>query len=121
MSGINNSNNNNSLFKSCAGDIANPVTHTALDFFEKPSVLVNYESAFDQEVFAQVGASGPTLEFVVSGDNRNCIDLNYIHLSLVAAIYDEESVETKSKQAMQLELSLLTTQCTASFHKLNFT
>ena len=91
MSVINNSNNNNSLFKSCAGDIANPVTHTALDFFEKPSVLVNYESAFDQEVFAQVGASGPTLEFVVSGDNRNCIDLNYIHLSLVAAIYDEES------------------------------
>ena len=101
MSGINNSNNNNnSLFKSCAGNIANPVTHTALDFFEKPSVLVNYESAFDQEVFPQVGASGPTLDFVVSGDNRNCIDLNYIHLSLVAAIYEEGRNKIKASDGV---------------------
>ena len=77
-------------FKSLAADIANPVTHTALDFFEKPSVLVNCESAFDQEVFTQYGPNGPTLDFVVSGDNRNCIDLNYIHLSLVASIYDAD-------------------------------
>ena len=35
-------------FTSIAADIANPVTHTALDFFEKPTVLVNYESGFDQ-------------------------------------------------------------------------
>ena len=95
-SGSNNINNNNSVFKSSAADVAYPVTHTALNFFEKSSVLVNYESAFDQEVFPQVGASGPTSDFVVSGDNRNCIDLNYIHLSLVAAIYDEEG-RTKIK------------------------
>ena len=48
-------------FNSLATDIANPVTHSALDFFEKPSVLVNYESGFDQEIFPQVGCNGPTL------------------------------------------------------------
>ncbi|XP_075250760.1 uncharacterized protein F54H12.2-like [Convolutriloba macropyga] len=58
--------------------------------------ILNYESTFDQQVFPQVGASGPTLDFVVSGDNRNCIDLNYIHLSLVADVYDEEG-RTKIK------------------------
>ena len=52
-------------FNTAASDIANPVTHSALDFFEKPSVLINYECSFDQEVFPQVGASGPTLDFVV--------------------------------------------------------
>ena len=45
--------NSNLEFKSLADDIANPVTHTALDFFEKPSVLINYESGHDQEVFPQ--------------------------------------------------------------------
>ena len=39
-------------FTRLATDIANPVTHTALDFFEKPIVLVNYESGFDQEIGA---------------------------------------------------------------------
>ena len=68
----------NTSFKSLATDIANPVTHTAVDFFEKPSVLVNYESAYDQKVFTEYGPNGPTLDFVVSGDNRKCIDMNYI-------------------------------------------
>ena len=77
-------------FNTAASDIANPVTHSALDFFEKPSVLINYECSFDQEVFPQVGASGPTLDFVVCGDNRNCIDLNYIHLGITAAIYNAD-------------------------------
>ena len=43
-------------FTSIAADIANPVTHIALDFFEKPNVLVNYESGFDQEIYPQFGS-----------------------------------------------------------------
>ena len=85
-------------FKSLADDIANPVTHTALDFFEKPSVLINYESGHDQEVFPQTGPRGPTLDFVISGDQRNCIDMNYIHLAVQAAIYNpdgNEKIKTK--------------------------
>ena len=64
--------------------------------FKSPSVLVNYESAYDQEVFTQYGPNGPTLDFVVSGDNRNCIDMNYIHLSLVASIYDKDGRDSES-------------------------
>ena len=77
-------------FTSLATDIANPVTHTALDFFEKPNVLVNYESGFDQEIYPQVGSRGPTLDFLISGDQRNCLDLNYIQLGLQVAIYTAE-------------------------------
>ena len=74
-------------FTSIAADIANPVTHTTLDFFEKPNVLVNYESGFDQEIYPQVGSRGPTLDFLISGDQRNCIDLNYIQLGIQVSIY----------------------------------
>ena len=35
-------------------EIASPVTHSALDFFEKPNVLINYEGSYDQEVFPHV-------------------------------------------------------------------
>ena len=55
-------------FTTLAADIANPVTHTALDFFEKPNVLVNYESGFDQEIYPKVGSRGPTLHFLICGD-----------------------------------------------------
>ena len=74
-------------FTTLAADIANPVTHTALDFFEKPNVLVNYESGFDQEIYPQVGSRGPTLDFLICGDQRNCIDLNFLQLGLQVAIY----------------------------------
>ena len=70
--------NSNLEFKSLADDIANLVTHTAVDFFEKQSVLINYESGHDPEVFPQTGLTGPTLDFVISCDQRNCIDMNYI-------------------------------------------
>lgn len=77
-------------FSSAASDIANPVTHSALDFFEKPAVLVNYESSFDQEIFPIGGCTGPTLEFVVTGEHRNCIDMNFIQLNMQAAIYSPD-------------------------------
>ena len=96
-------NSSSTEFNSLAADIANPVTHSALDFFEKPSVLVNYESAFDQEVFPQVGCTGPTLEFVVGGDSRNCVDLNLIQLSAQTAIYNPEgSAVVKKDEASKV-------------------
>ena len=68
-------------------EIANPVTQSALDFFEKPSVLINYEGSFDQEVFPHVGCRGPQLDFFVTADSKNCIDLNRICLSLEVTPY----------------------------------
>ena len=55
------SNNATALF-SRSTEVANPVTHSALDF-ERPSVLINYEGSFDQEVFPHVGFRGPQLDF----------------------------------------------------------
>ena len=45
------SNNNATALFSRSTEIAIPVTHSALDFFERPSVLIIYEGSFDQEVF----------------------------------------------------------------------
>ena len=50
-------------FSGSAMEFASPVTHSALVFFEKPNVLINYECSYDQEVFPHVGCRGPQLDF----------------------------------------------------------
>ena len=72
------SNNNATASWSRSTEIANPVTHSALDFFERPSVLFTYEGSFDLEVFPHVGCRGPQLDFFVTAENQMCIDLNRI-------------------------------------------
>ena len=88
------SNNNNAtaLFSRLT-EIANPVTHSALDFFERPSVLVNYEGSFDQEVFPLVGCRGPQLDSFATAENKNCIDLNRICPSLEVCLYQPDGTE----------------------------
>ena len=86
------SNNATALF-SRSTEIANPVTHSALDFFERPNVLVNYEGSFDQEVFPHVGCRGPQLDFFVNAENKNCIDLNRICLSLEVCLCQPDGTE----------------------------
>ena len=49
--------------------------------------MINYEGSHDQEVFPQVGCRGPQLDFVVTSDNRNLVDLNKIVLDIDCAIY----------------------------------
>ena len=41
-----------------SSEIANTVTHTALDFFDQPRVRIFYEGSFNEEVFPQVGCRG---------------------------------------------------------------
>ena len=47
------------VLENASADIANPVTHSALDFFEAPSVLVTYDGSHDQEYFPQMDVVGP--------------------------------------------------------------
>ena len=75
--------------------IPNPVTHSALDFFKRPSVLFNYESSSDKEVFPHVGCRGSQLVFLVTADNKNCIALNRIFLSLEVFLYQPDGREVK--------------------------
>ena len=77
-----------------ASEIARPVTHRALDFFEQPTVLTNYEGSIDLEVFPHVGCRGPQLGFVVSAENKKCIDLNrLLCLALEVCIYGPDGKE----------------------------
>ena len=86
----------NNLFVGNSTEIAKPVTHSALDYFEKPEVMINYEGAYDQEVFPHVGCRGPQLDFFVAAEAKNLIDLNRIVLSVEVAIYHEDG-KTKAK------------------------
>ena len=77
-------------FSGSTMDLASPVTHSALGFIEKPSVLINYEVSYDQEVFPQLGCRGPQLDFFITAEEKNLIDLNRIVLSVKVGIYTEE-------------------------------
>ena len=76
-----------------SSEIANPVTHSALDFFDRPSVLINYKGSFDQEVFPHVRCRGPQLDFFVTPENKNCIDVNRICLAVEICIYQADGSE----------------------------
>ena len=87
---MNTSSSNQNLYFVASSEIANPVTHSALHFFGRTSVLINYEGSFDQEVFPHVGCRGPQLDFFVTSDNKNCIDLNRICLGLDVKLYNSD-------------------------------
>ena len=61
---MNTSSSNQKLLFGASSEIANPVTHSATDFFESPSVLMNYIGSSDQEVFPQEGFRGPQVNFL---------------------------------------------------------
>ena len=88
MNGSSSSSSNSIHFHGGASEVAEPVNHSALDFFERPSVLINYEGSHDQEVFPQVGCRGPQFDFVVTSYNRNLFDLNKINLDLEGALHE---------------------------------
>ena len=71
-------------------EIAKPVTHSALEYFDKPEVMINYEGAYNHEVFPHVGCRAPQLDFFVAAEAKNLIDLNRIVLSVEVAIYQED-------------------------------
>ena len=58
--------------------------------------MINYEGAYDQEVFPHVGCRGPQLDFFVAAEAKNLIDLNRIILCVEVAIYLEDG-KTKAK------------------------
>ena len=60
---MNTSSSNQNLHSGASSDFANPVTNSALDIFERPSVLIIYERSFDQDIFHHVGSRGPQLDF----------------------------------------------------------
>ena len=83
-------------FSGSAKEIASPVTDSALDFFEKSNVLINYEGSYDQKVFPHVGCRGPQLDFFVTTEAKNFTKLNRIVLSVKVGVYTEDG-NTRAK------------------------
>ena len=52
--------------------------HSSLDLFEKPALLVTFDGSFCQKLGPVYSPNGPMLEFEVSGDRNNFIDLQKI-------------------------------------------
>ena len=98
----------NNLFVGNSMEIAKPVTHSVLDYFEKPEVLINYEGAFDQEGFPHVGCHGPQLDFFVAAEAKNLIDLN----CSVLAVYQEDG---KTKVTLMQSFPTILTATIATY------
>ena len=61
-------------------------THSSLDLFEKPPLLVSFEIAFTQKNGPSYSPDGPMLEFEVLGDRNNFIDLQRTRLEIVLRV-----------------------------------
>ena len=83
------SNNIATALFSRSTEIANPVIHSALDVIERPSVLINYEGSFDQEVFPSRRLPWTPIGFFC---NRR-IDLNRICLPIEVFLYQPDGTE----------------------------
>ena len=66
--------------------IPSEATHIALDFFEKPPLLVTFDQAFEQKTGPLYSSTGSSLEFEIVGDRNNFIDLQKIYLEVMCCI-----------------------------------
>ena len=57
-------------------------SHSSLDVFERAPLLITFDSSFEQRIGPLYTPNGPTLEFVVTGDRTNSIDLRNIYLEV---------------------------------------
>ena len=50
-------------------------THSSLELFEKPALLITFDGSFHQKVGPVYSPNGPIVEFELAGDRNNFIDL----------------------------------------------
>ena len=62
--------------------LPNEATHSSLDLFGKQPLLRTFENAFDQKIGPVYSPNGPMLEFEITGDRNNFVDLqkNYLEI-----------------------------------------
>ena len=68
-------------------------SHTSLDIFERPQLLVNFDGSFEQKIGPLYAPNGPTLEFEVKGDRTNFIDLQNIYLEVKCKIVKADNTK----------------------------
>ena len=84
-------------------------THSSLDLFEKPPLLVTFENAFTQKIGPSYSPDGPMLEFEVLGDRNNFIDLQRTRLEIVARVVQNNGnvLRTHATEAAQRDTPYL--------------
>ena len=75
--------------------LPNEATHTSLDLFERPSLLVAFDGAFEQRIGPVYSPNGPTLEFKVVGDRNNFIKLQDIFLEISCSIHQHNGADLR--------------------------
>ena len=104
--------------------IPSGTTHSTLDLFEKPPLLVTFENAFNQKIGPSYSPDGPMLEFEKLGDRNNFIDLQRTRLEIVARIvrnnrtvlrtHATEAANRDTPHFVNNPLSSLFSECTLS-------
>ena len=72
--------------------IPHAATHSSLDLFQKPSILVNFDSGIEQQLFPVGSLDGPNLEFSLETDRHLFIDLQNIYLNLTVKLIKGDHV-----------------------------
>ena len=70
-------------------------THSSLDLFEKPSLLVTFDGSFCQKLGPVYSPNGPMLEFEVAGDRNDFIDLQKIFLEVKCKIFQSSEADLR--------------------------
>ena len=81
--------------KRSRSDFLNEATHSSLDLFEKPALLVTFDGSFCQKLGPVYSPDGPMLEFEVTGDRNNFIDLQKIFLEVKCKIVQSSGADLK--------------------------
>ena len=75
--------------------IPSEATHSFLDLFEKPPLLVTFDQSFEQKTGPLYSPSGSSLEFEVVGDRNNFIDLQKIYLEVKCRIQNADGTDLR--------------------------
>ena len=75
--------------------IPSEATHSSIDLFEKPSLLVTFDQSFEQKIGPLYSPSGSSLEFEVVGDRNNFIDLRKIYLEIECRILQTDGTDLR--------------------------
>ena len=68
-------------------------THSSLDLLEKPALLVTFDGSFCQKLRPVYSPNGPMLEFEVSCDRNNFIDLQKVFLEIKCKIVQSSGAD----------------------------
>ena len=72
---------------------ASPIetSHTSLDIFERPQLLLNFDGSFEQKNGPLYAPNGPTMEFEIKGDQTSFIGLQNIYLEVQCKIVNADN------------------------------